>query len=320
MRFVVNDRRQVMGQYTYSPFGACAAAGGEPYQENGLAPLYRFAGEPWSTEAGLTYLRARQYGPTLGRFLTRDPFQGFMAAPQTLNPYAYAGNNPVNLTDPSGLIAPINPRRTPLGMGIMVLGTDPATGLTAAGLAVAELASSPAAEPLREQLVSAANTVAAELLADGDPTNEIQQAQRVLRNVCSTDVRGLWGLDRFIRGGMIHDMLGQNLPRTFLTIDRFAKETGEAVSIKTMDMLAKTSQRLPALTSRMTGYVDKLSGFTGHSQQGIVITSEMINRRVLLLAISPEASPEQLAAMQQLQRYAAGLRVPVDVVFTVVPF
>jgi RHS repeat-associated protein len=99
VRFVVNDRRQVMGQYTYSPFG-------EPYQENGLSPLYRYAGEPWSAEAGLTYLRARHYDPATGRFLTRDSFSGFLDMPQTLNPYAYATNNPINLTDPSGLMPP----------------------------------------------------------------------------------------------------------------------------------------------------------------------------------------------------------------------
>jgi RHS repeat-associated protein len=100
VRFLVNDHRHVVGQYTYSPFG-------EPYQENGLSPLYRYAGEPWTAGAGLTYLRARHYDPALGRILTRDSFPGLMGMPQTLNPYAYAGNNPVNLTDPSGHIWPV---------------------------------------------------------------------------------------------------------------------------------------------------------------------------------------------------------------------
>jgi hypothetical protein len=34
---------------------------------------------------------------------------------------------------------------------------------------------------------------------------------------------------------------------------RFNRETGEVGSIKTMDMLSKTYQRIPALTSTVTG-------------------------------------------------------------------
>jgi hypothetical protein len=44
----------------------------------------------------MQYLRARYYDPASGRFLGRDPVPGG-------NPYAYAGNNPVNFTDPTGL-------------------------------------------------------------------------------------------------------------------------------------------------------------------------------------------------------------------------
>ena len=52
-------------------------------------------------------MRARHYNPALGRFMSRDPFPGLMQAPQTLNPYVYVGNYPVNLTDPSGELAPL---------------------------------------------------------------------------------------------------------------------------------------------------------------------------------------------------------------------
>ena len=66
----------------------------------------RFTGET-QDPTGLYYLRARWYDPATGRFLTRDPFPGLAALPQTQHPYVYVGNNPVNLTDPGGEIAPI---------------------------------------------------------------------------------------------------------------------------------------------------------------------------------------------------------------------
>ncbi len=53
---------------------------------------------------GLLYLRARCYDPAIGRFLSEDPFPGYAGFPQTQHPYVYVGNNPINLTDPSGKI------------------------------------------------------------------------------------------------------------------------------------------------------------------------------------------------------------------------
>ncbi|MHB2022061.1 MAG: RHS repeat-associated core domain-containing protein [Mycobacteriales bacterium] len=45
------------------------------------------------------YLRARYYDPATGQFLTRDPI-----AALTGSPYGYAGDNPLNLTDPTGFM------------------------------------------------------------------------------------------------------------------------------------------------------------------------------------------------------------------------
>ena len=67
---------------------------------------YGYAGE-WTDASGLQYLRARYYSPAQGRFLTKDPFPGFLSQPATLNPYAYVANNPVLMSDPSGMIMPI---------------------------------------------------------------------------------------------------------------------------------------------------------------------------------------------------------------------
>ena len=59
---------------------------------------YKFTGERFDSLTGLVYLRAREYDPRIGRFVTKDG-AGFVGGP---NLYIYAGNNPVNRTDPSG--------------------------------------------------------------------------------------------------------------------------------------------------------------------------------------------------------------------------
>ena len=60
---------------------------------------FRFAGAEYDQETGLYYMRARYYDPALGRFLSEDP----IGIDGGLNLYAYAGNDPTNRSDPSGL-------------------------------------------------------------------------------------------------------------------------------------------------------------------------------------------------------------------------
>jgi RHS repeat-associated protein len=51
--------------------------------------------------AGLYDMRARFYSPAIGRFLSTDP----IGSSGGVNLYAYVGNDPLNFTDPSGLMA-----------------------------------------------------------------------------------------------------------------------------------------------------------------------------------------------------------------------
>lgn len=53
-------------------------------------------------QTGLTHLGAREYDPTLGRFISVDPIMD-LRDPQQWHGYAYASNTPVTLRDPSGL-------------------------------------------------------------------------------------------------------------------------------------------------------------------------------------------------------------------------
>jgi len=67
---------------------------------------YRFTGKERDAESGNDYFGARYYASTTGRFLSPDPV--FATAdrvmdPQQWNMCAYARNNPLSITDPTGL-------------------------------------------------------------------------------------------------------------------------------------------------------------------------------------------------------------------------
>jgi RHS repeat-associated protein len=70
-------------------------------------------GKERDSESGNDYFPARYYGSSMGRFLSPDPFipfnlkkdrfQAWIANPQHWNKYAYALNNPLKFTDPTGM-------------------------------------------------------------------------------------------------------------------------------------------------------------------------------------------------------------------------
>src|SRR5262249_35501985 len=69
---------------------------------------------------------ARMYDPVLGRFLSRDPLLIPRTA-ATTNPYAFAMNDPVNMTDPSGRDPeedPVEVVENPDKMPVKAGGTD----------------------------------------------------------------------------------------------------------------------------------------------------------------------------------------------------
>jgi RHS repeat-associated protein len=78
--------------YTYDAYGQ--PTGATPTVEN----PFRYAGQHTDATTGFQNLRARYYDPSTGQFLSRDPIED-----TTLQPYAYAGNDPTNASDPTGL-------------------------------------------------------------------------------------------------------------------------------------------------------------------------------------------------------------------------
>ena len=73
----------------------------EAFGESSSSALtrYGYTGRERDNTSGLLYYRARWYDPQSGRFISEDP-SGYKNGP---NLYAYVGNNPTNLNDPSGL-------------------------------------------------------------------------------------------------------------------------------------------------------------------------------------------------------------------------
>lgn len=99
---LTNSSGAVQTEYTYDPFGATTASG------TASSNASQFTGRENDT-TGLHYYRARYYSPLLQRFISEDPI-GFSGG--DVNLYAYVGNSPTNLVDPTGNAAAL----TPLGI------------------------------------------------------------------------------------------------------------------------------------------------------------------------------------------------------------
>ncbi|GAA3589342.1 hypothetical protein GCM10022198_11510 [Klugiella xanthotipulae] len=84
------------------PTAGTSPAGGDPLV--GLLPAgVDLTASGGLSVGGLEWLGARTYDPTTRGFLSVDPLEPVTGAGWSGNPYAYAGNNPVGLTDPTGL-------------------------------------------------------------------------------------------------------------------------------------------------------------------------------------------------------------------------
>jgi RHS repeat-associated protein len=97
VRAVTDSAGSVVQAFASDEFGV-------PSLTQGTSPEpMRFTGQQRDGESGLYDLRARYYLPGLGRFISRDSLVGSSANPLSLNRFSYVLNNPISLTDPSGL-------------------------------------------------------------------------------------------------------------------------------------------------------------------------------------------------------------------------
>jgi RHS repeat-associated protein len=120
-RVLTSATGAVVGTVTYDAYG-------NPTGSTGTAktPL-GYDGQYTSSDTGLIYLRARVYDPSTAQFMTGDPL-----AAVTRAPYNYVGDNPLNYSDPTGLIfgIPGTPSWEEVGEGVAGWGDTLTLGAT----------------------------------------------------------------------------------------------------------------------------------------------------------------------------------------------
>jgi RHS repeat-associated protein len=95
-RMITDSNGAFKGTQDNLPFG-------EEGGTTGQTEKHRLANYERDAESGTDYAVNRQYSQATGRFTRPDPVGGWFRAPQSFNRYAYALNDPVNLSDPLGL-------------------------------------------------------------------------------------------------------------------------------------------------------------------------------------------------------------------------
>lgn len=90
-RLLTGSTGTVTGKCTYGAYGTSTCEG------TATTPL-GYDAQYTNSDTGLIYLRNRVYDPATAQFLSVDPLVG-----QTHAPYYYAGDNPLNEADPTGL-------------------------------------------------------------------------------------------------------------------------------------------------------------------------------------------------------------------------
>ncbi len=120
-RLLTDGSGNTAGSYGSLPFG-------DNFSQSGAdVDPYHFAGLDHDYESGLDHAQFREYSSAGGRWLSPDPYQGSYDSsnPQSLNRYAYALNDPLSLSDPSGQEACLaaiagTSEGGPIGVGIGV--------------------------------------------------------------------------------------------------------------------------------------------------------------------------------------------------------
>ena len=108
---------------------------------------FKFQGAYLDTETGLYKMGERYYAPSIGRFLQPDPLPGNIMNPSTWDPYAFAGCDGVNHTDPTGMFK-FTLRGSSCGLAVASFAFSGARDLGLALLAIATVTTAPVTAPV----------------------------------------------------------------------------------------------------------------------------------------------------------------------------
>ncbi|GIG71382.1 polymorphic toxin type 44 domain-containing protein [Phytomonospora endophytica] len=96
-QWIVNGDTLTATVQRRDPFGNVRGAGADTWPDD-----RGFVGGIENDDVGITTVGAREYDPTVGRFLSADPIMD-LTDPQQINGYAYGNNAPTVMSDASGL-------------------------------------------------------------------------------------------------------------------------------------------------------------------------------------------------------------------------
>jgi RHS repeat-associated protein len=97
---VTNGSGALTARLGYDPYGNLTSSSGTPSNP------WRFAGQYLDGQTGLYKMGARYDDPAVGRWTQQDPLSQAID-PKQADRYVYAGDNPVNVADPSGKQFPL---------------------------------------------------------------------------------------------------------------------------------------------------------------------------------------------------------------------
>ena len=202
---VVDSSGQQAANQTYLPYGDVWGV-----SANDLPTSFTFTGQREAPETGLMYYVARFYDPEIGHFIQADTIIPSSGNPIGWNRYAYANYNPINYNDPSGHLALLAIAAIVVGVGLIAGAIDAAiqynntgevdvaqsltvaaiaTGGAALGAGVLALTGviSVTAGATAVAATTTATTVGTAVMADGDPTNEVNAVLDTANSACGGD-------------------------------------------------------------------------------------------------------------------------------------
>ncbi|WFU07515.1 hemagglutinin repeat-containing protein (plasmid) [Rhizobium sp. CB3171] len=125
----------------------------------------------------------------------------------------------------------------------------------------------------------------------------------------------VWDLNPFVRGVLIEQANGQNLPPNFPVIDKFVN--GMATSIKSLNVDASSYQSTATLSRTLNGYIDSVAGYNGTTAKGwagTTILPSQITGRGLDLVVPNSGSAAQQQVISQAVQYGISKGVQVNIV------